>query len=59
MGELSPGRYFMNDDILEKEILNREITEQKKREVIIKKINQNRSDYEEKLKEELNKYNEK
>jgi hypothetical protein len=62
MGELSPGRYFMNDDILEnfeKEILNREITEQKKREVIIKKINQNRSDYEKKIKEELKKYNEK
>lgn len=52
----------MNDDILEnfeKEILNREITEQKKREVIIKKINQNRSDYEKKIKEELKKYNEK
>lgn len=52
----------MNDDILdnfEKEILNREIAEQKKREVIIKKINQNRSDYEKKIKEELNKYNEK
>lgn len=52
----------MNDDILEnfeKEILNREIVEQKKREVIIKKINQNRSDYEKKIKEELNKYNEK
>jgi hypothetical protein len=59
MGELSPGRYFMNDDILEKEILNKEIAEQKKREIIIKKINENRQDYEEKLKEELKKYNEK
>jgi hypothetical protein len=58
-GELSPGRYFMNDDILEKEILNKEIAEQKKREIIIKKINENRQDYEEKLKEELKKYNEK
>jgi hypothetical protein len=58
-GELSLGRYFMNDDILEKEILNKEIAEQKKREIIIKKINENRQDYEEKLKEELKKYNEK
>jgi hypothetical protein len=49
----------MNDDILEKEILNKEIAEQKKREIIIKKINENRQDYEEKLKEELKKYNEK
>lgn len=46
-------------DIFENEILNKEIAEQKKREVIIKKINENRQDYEEKLKEELKKYNEK
>jgi hypothetical protein len=46
-------------DFLDKDILKKEIAEQKKREVIIKKINQNRSDYEKKIKEELNKYNEK
>lgn len=47
-------------DFLYKDILKKEIAEQKKRKIIIEKINsQDKENYVNKIKEELNKYNEK
>lgn len=47
-------------DFLDKDILKKEIAEQKKRKIIIEKINSlDKENYVKKIKEELNKYNEK
>lgn len=47
-------------DFLDKDILKKEIAEQKKRKIIIEKINSlDKEKYVKKLKEELKKYNEK